>query len=256
MNLTTVKHVLIALPPTLAEQEAIAGALSDADGLIEALERLVAKKRALKQGAMQELLSVKRRLPGFTGAWDVTSFGKVAKIRNDKINTLGAPLAEYCIELDQIGQNSGLIEGFVDARDRVASKYLFQTEDVLFGRLTPYLRKFWSANRSGVCSTEVWPLIPNGAALNAQFLNHIVRTDKFVEAASAAYGTHMPRADWKVLTKYPIALPPTLQEQTAIATVLSDMDAEIAALDGKLVKARAIKQGMMHNLLTGRIRLI
>ena len=79
--------------------------------------------------------------------------------------------------------------------------------------------------------------------------------NRFIEAASEAYGTHMPRSDWNVVKNYELQLP-LIEEQTAIAAVLSDMDAEIAALETKLAKARPIKQGMMQELLTRRIRLI
>ena len=79
--------------------------------------------------------------------------------------------------------------------------------------------------------------------------------NRFIEAASEAYGTHMPRSDWNVVKNYELQLP-LIEEQTAIAAVLSDMDAEIAALETKLAKARQIKQCMMQELLTGRIRLI
>ena len=79
--------------------------------------------------------------------------------------------------------------------------------------------------------------------------------NRFIEAASEAYGTHMPRSDWNVVKNYELQLP-LIEEQTAIASVLSDMDAEIAALETKLAKARPIKQGMMQELLTKRIRLI
>jgi type I restriction enzyme S subunit len=79
--------------------------------------------------------------------------------------------------------------------------------------------------------------------------------DPFIELASSAYGTHMPRSDWSVVKNYEVALP-SIDEQAGIATILSDMDAEIAALEAKLAKARQIKQGMMHNLLTGKIRLL
>lgn len=80
MNLTTVQQIRLALPPTLAEQHAIAEALSDADALIESLEQLIAKKRAVKQGAMQELLTGKRRLPGFSGEWEVKRLGDIGII--------------------------------------------------------------------------------------------------------------------------------------------------------------------------------
>lgn len=78
---------------------------------------------------------------------------------------------------------------------------------------------------------------------------------RFIEVASTAYGTHMPRSDWHVVKNYEVSLPP-LEEQTAIAEILDEMDAEIDALETKLARARHIKQGMMQELLTGRIRLV
>ena len=243
-------------PPTRAEQEAIAEALSDADALIESLEQLLAKKRHLKQGAMQELLTGKKRLPGFSGEWVVKRLGELVAIRNEKINTLGAEVASFCIELEQVSQNTGQIDGHSDARTRRSVKYRFEQGDVLFGRLRPYLRKFWSADREGVCSTEIWPLIPAVGSLTSGFLFQTVQTDAFIEAANSSYGTHMPRSDWKALTQFQILVPRDSAEQITIAIVLSDMDAEIAALDDKHTKARALKQGMMQELLTGRIRLI
>ena len=83
----------------------------------------------------------------------------------------------------------------------------------------------------------------------------MVQAEDFVEAASTAYGTHMPRSDWSVVKNYETALP-RVDEQAAIAAVLSDMDAELAALEQRLAKTRALKRGMMQELLTGRTRLV
>ena len=256
LNQEILSKVIIPFPPTKAEQEAIAELLSDADALIELLGQLIAKKHHIKQGVMQELLSGKRRLPGFVGDWNQRTLGELAKIRNEKINTLESPAAEFCVELEHIGQGNGTLEGYSDARDRLSSKYRFQAGDVLFGRLRPYLRKYWRADRDGVCSTEIWPLIPTGSDLDAGFLSHVVQTNSFIQAASAAYGTHMPRADWKAMSELNIWIAPTTEEQSSIAKFLSDMGAEIDALEAKLVKARQIKQGMMQELLNGRIRLV
>jgi type I restriction enzyme S subunit len=126
---------------------------------------------------------------------------------------------------------------------------------VLFGKLRAYLRKYWLANCDGVCSTEIWVLVAKRALLVPEFLFQLVKMDRFIEVASSAYGTHMPRSDWKVVKNYEVPLPP-VDEQTAIATILSDMDAEIAALEAKLTKAHQLKQGMMQELLTGKTRLI
>lgn len=98
-------------------------------------------------------------------------------------------------------------------------------------------------------------LVAKPATLRPAFLVQVVKTDRFVEAASSSYGTHMPRSDWNVVRSFEVNVPP-LEEQTAIAQTLSDMDAELTALEARIAKARALKQGMAQALLTGRIRLV
>jgi type I restriction enzyme, S subunit len=91
--------------------------------------------------------------------------------------------------------------------------------------------------------------------VTTKFLFQIIKTEGFIEAASNSYGTHMPRSDWNVVKNHVLKIPP-LAEQTTIAGVLSEMDAELAALEQRREKTRALKQGMMQELLTGRVRLI
>ncbi|KAB2931509.1 MAG: hypothetical protein F9K24_12995 [Leptonema illini] len=255
MNLATVQQIRTALPPTLAEQEAIAEALSDADALIDSLEQLIAKKRLIKQGAMQELLTGKRRLPGFSGEWEVKRLGEVAQPRRERIDPRYSSPHEFCIELEHIEPGTGCLIGYTATSGESSLKSVFRSGDVLFGKLRAYLRKYWLADQGGVCSTEIWALVGNPLAVTPGFLYQLVRVDRFIEVASTAYGTHMPRSDWNVVMKYEVHLPP-VAEQTAIASVLNDMDAEIVALKERLEKARLIKQGMMQELLTGRVRLV
>ncbi|MCI0692874.1 restriction endonuclease subunit S [candidate division KSB1 bacterium] len=243
----------VPIPPK-TEQEAIAEALSDADALIEALEQLIAKKRQIKQGAMQELLTGKKRLPGFSGEWEVKRFGDIAQPRNERIDPRRTGPHEFCIELEHIGQGTGCLTGYTRAETNSSLKCVFQKGDVLFGKLRAYLRKFWMADRGGVCSTEIWVLVAKRSQVISEFLIQLVKLDQFIEVASTAYGTHMPRSDWNVVKNWEIFLP-SVEEQAAIAAILSDMDAEIAALEAKLAKVRQLKQGMMQELLTGRIRL-
>ena len=254
VNRNDLHEIAIRIPPTLAEQQAIAEALSDADALIESLEQLSAKKRHIKQGAMQELLTGKKRLPGFGGEWEVKRLGELVQLRMDRIDPRRARVQEFCIELEHLEQGTGRLVGSTATSDSSSLKSVFQSDDVLFGKLRAYLRKYWLATQSGVCSTEIWVLVAKRAALIPNFLFQVVAQDRFIDAASSAYGTHMPRSDWNVIRNYEVHLP-TIEEQTAIAAILSDMDAEIVALEAKLAKARQIKQGMMRELLTGRIRI-
>ena len=259
---TSQKHIYrrdiysLAIPfPSTIEQRAIAAALSDADALLGGLDRLIAKKRDLKQAAMQQLLTDQTRLPGFSGAWEELEFGEIASIRNAKVVASSVPSGTQCVELESIGgEGSGRLLMSTDATG-MSSKYSFKKGDVLFGRLRAYLRKYWLATFDGICSTEIWPLIARDARLCGAFLHLLVQTNEFVNAAGVSYGTHMPRSDWTVLSKLVVRLPP-LPEQTAIAAVLSDMDAELAALEARRDKTRDLKQAMMQELLTGRTRLL
>jgi type I restriction enzyme, S subunit len=229
--------------------------LSDADALIESLEQLIDKKRHLKRGAMQELLSGERRLLGFSEEWELRPFGEVARPRKERIDPRQTGIREFCIELEHIDQTTGGLIGHTTTGKDSSLKSAFYKNDVLFGKLRAYLRKYWFASREGVCSTEIWALTAEPSLLRPEFLFQLVKMDRFIEVASSAYGTHMPRSDWNVVKKHEVSLP-ALEEQLAIATILSDMDMDISALEAKLAKTRQIKQGMMQELLTGRTRLI
>ena len=248
------KALQIILPP-LPEQRAIATALSDVDGLLGGLDRLIAKKRDLKQAAMQQLLTGQTRLPGFHAEWRVKTFGEVAVPRRERIDPRRAGVHDFCIELEHIESGSGQIMGSTSTGAQSSLKSVFHPGDVLFGKLRAYLRKYWRATRHGVCSTEIWVLVPRGDGATSEFLFQIVQTEGFIDAASNSYGTHMPRSDWNAVQNYELKMPP-LPEQTAIAEVLTEMDAELAGIEQRREKTRALKQAMMQELLTGKTRLI
>ena len=247
-------NIYVPVPP-IPEQKAIAEALSDMDSLLGGLDSLIAKKRDIKQATMQQLLTGKTRLPGFSGEWEVKRLGEVASLRRNQVNPVESGVEEFCLELEHFQSGTGHILGSTTVTDRSVMKSMFFEGDVLFGRLRAYLRKYWLATRSGVCSTEVWILIGLAGAVTPRFLYQVVRTDAFIDAAGTTYGTHMPRSDWDVVKNFDFPLPP-LPEQQAIAKVLTDMDAELDALEQRRDKTRELKQAMMQELLTGRTRLV
>ena len=250
------KFMQVPMPvPPLPEQRAIATALSDVDGLLGGLDRLIAKKRDLNQAAMQQLLTGQTRLPGFHAEWRVKTFGEVAVPRRERIDPRRAGVHDFCIELEHIESGSGQIMGSTSTGAQSSLKSVFHPGDVLFGKLRAYLRKYWRATRHGVCSTEIWVLVPRGDGATSEFLFQIVQTEGFIDAASNSYGTHMPRSDWNAVQNYELKMPP-LPEQTAIAEVLTEMDAELAGIEQRREKTRALKQAMMQELLTGKTRLI
>lgn len=244
---------LAVYQPPLHEQERIGVALSDADELITKLEALIAKKAAMKRGMMQQLLTGQIRLPGFHGEWRAATFASIATPTKQRTDPKSLPSSTPLVELEHIDQGSGRLLAQSTAVDAVSLKTVFQPGDVLFGKLRAYLRKYWLADGSGVCSTEIWALRASPATRSG-YLRYLVETERFIEAASGGYGTHMPRSDWRVVRGLEFGLPPT-DEQDAIAAVLHDADRQIELLSSRLQKAKSVKHGMMQQLLTGRTRL-
>ena len=190
----------------------------------------------------------------FSGKWETKRLGDIASIRNQKVLPANVNADTPCVELDHIGSGNGQLLKSSTAEYSTASKYRFFAGDVLFGRLRSYLRKFWLADRDGICTTEIWPLMVDTEQVDSEFLHAIVQSDQFFSMASISYGTHMPRTDWGVMRNFTVMLP-QVQEQRAIAEVLSDVDGLLNALEALIVKKRAIKQATMQQLLTGKTRL-
>ncbi len=246
----------MAFPPK-AEQEAIAEALSDADALIESLDQLIAKKREIKQGTMQELLTGKRRLPGFSGEWQVkrvADFGDVI--------TGGTPRTDNG---DFWGEGFPWITptDISRARDISTSERSVTHAGLATIRVLPAntvlvtciasIGKNAILKTVGGCNQQINAVVPNCDNC-AEFLYYLFELNKpYLQANSGTTATSLiSKATFQEL----VFDVPVFSEQTAIATVLSDMDSELAALECRLAKARQIKQGMMYELLTGRIRLI
>jgi type I restriction enzyme S subunit len=269
-----VKSVLIPLPPTLAEQEKIATALSDTDSYIEKLEKLIEKKKFIKTGAMQELLTGKKRLPGFGKGkgyketevgvipedWEVKKLGDVGEIVgggtpssfnseywNGKINWFTPTeigFRKYVSSSKRKISESGLKNS--SARILPPSSLLL-TSRATIGEVAINIQE--STTNQGFQS-----IIPSKNIL-IEYLYYKVLTLKnsFMERAS---GSTFFEISPKQVKSVLIPLPPTLAEQEKIAEVLSDMDSEIEKLEGKLDKYKNIKQGMMQKLLTGAVRLV
>ena len=193
-------------------------------------------------------------LQRFSGEWETKRLGDIASIRNQKVLPANVNPNTPCVELDHIGSGDGQLLKSATAEYSTASKYRFFLGDVLFGRLRSYLRKFWLADRDGICTTEIWPLMVDPKQVDNTFLHAIVQSDQFFAMANISYGTHMPRTDWTVMRNFTVMLPP-IQEQRAIAEALSDVDGLLNALEALIAKKQAIKQAVMQQLLTGKTRL-
>lgn len=249
INQEALKRLQIAVPPSLSEQRNIADALSDMDALLGALGRLIAKKRDLKQAAMQQLLTGQTRLPSFHGEWDVRRLGDVAEI----VMGQSPSSSSY----NSIGIGLPLIQGNADIKNRKAIRRTFTTQitkrgvggDILMSVRAPVgevsRTEFDVCLGRGVCAIRY----------DNEFIYHclINLETTWVKHSKGSTFDSVNSAD---VNAFEISMPIDHPEQAAIAKVLSDMDAELSALEQRRNKTRDLKQAMMQELLTGRIRLV
>ncbi len=263
INLRDIKNVALALPPTNEEQRAIAAALSDVDALLGGLDRLLAQKRDLKQAAMQQLLTGQTRLPGFSGAWEVKPLTEIVStpitdgphltptFLNDGIPFLSVNnLVNNKLDLSSLR--------FVSRSDHeeFSKKCRPRRGDILFGKAA-------SVGQVALLDTDlelnIWSplaLIRVGHKASAQFVVYALQTrDVHRQIALLTNASSQGNIGMSDIGR--IAIPvPSLVEQAAISAVLSDMDAELAALEARRDKTRDLKQAMMQELLTGKTRLL
>jgi type I restriction enzyme S subunit len=266
LNVGDMKQLLLPLPP-IAEQRAIATALSDVDALIAGLERLITKKRDIKQAAMQQLLTGQTRLPGFSGEWISLRLGELLSFKNglNKAKEFfgeGTPIVNYMDVFGSSKLRAAHIAGRVTLTAAEIKNFDVRKGDVFFTRTSETSQEIGIASVmldepiDTVFSGFVLRGRPSDRRLHCEFSAYCFQSEAVRKQiiAKASYTTRA-LTNGRFLSDVMLNLP-SIPEQTAIAIVLSDMDAELSALDARLTKTRAIKQGMMQELLTGRTRLI
>jgi type I restriction enzyme, S subunit len=261
------KQILIPFPPTLEEQRAIAAALSDTDTLIAALDKLIDKKRHIKQAVMQQLLTGKKRLPGFSGVWITKELGKIADITK----LAGFEYSNYFNSYKDGGEiivirGTNITKNILNLSDvktipRKTSNFLQRSKlcknDLVFayvGTIGPvYLieeddKYHLGPNTSKIsCKKDISPQY-----LLIYFKSWLIKKEIAEHTSIGA----QPSLSMTKIRKFKINFPKSKPEQDSIAEILSNMDTEIQALQTKREKIKAIKQGMMQELLTGKTRLI
>lgn len=258
---------IICAVPSFDEQKRIAEALSDVDTMISSLEKLIAKKKAVKQGAMQELLTSKKRLPGFDGEWKDFTIGKMGEFysglsgKSKKDFDCGdAYYITFLNVLSNVKIDTSILAS-VDVREN-ESQNIVRKGDLFFNTSSE------TPEEVGMCAVldeELENTYLNSFcfgfrlfddAHNPLFLSYYLNSSIGRKIMSIlAQGATRYNLSKNNFAETVIKLP-TKEEQTAIASILSDMDNEIETLEQKLEKTRQIKQGMMQQLLTGKIRLV
>lgn len=250
LNLQNLRDFKIAIPSTDSEQHAIASALSDVDALLDGLDRLIAKKRDLKQAAMQQLLTGKTRLPGFSGEWEVETIEAIAECLDDvRVPLNEVQRAQMRGDIPYCGAN-----GVLD----FVNDYVINDDVILMAEDGGYFEEYetrpiayrmkgkcWINNHAHILKAN--PNCDQGFLFNSLVHKNIL---PFLASGTRA------KLNKSEMNKIEIRVPAHKEEQSAIATVLSDMDAELTALEARRDKTRELKQAMMQELLTGRIRLV
>ena len=263
LNTTLIGELRIPLPSTKSEQTAIATALSDTDALIENLEKLIAKKRNIKQGVMQELLTGKKRLAGFKGKWVTIKIGEVADIHK------GNGLSKT--KLKQAGKYGCILYGeLFTTYKRIIKNAISHTdyEEGVYSKAGDILMP-GSTTTTGIdlaiasavlkdnilLGGDINVIRPKTASINSIFLAYYITEvlkHKILELTQGITIIHLYGKDLKTLE---IAIP-EISEQDAIGKILVDIDEELSGLENQMNKYQLIKQGMMQKSLTGKIRLV
>lgn len=276
----TMQKLLLPLPK-LKEQTAIATALSDVDNLIGSLEKLIAKKEAIKTGTMQQLLTGKTRLPEFNTRedgskkgfkqtelgripedWDVVNFDELLEPTISKKPINPSTLVTF-VGMQDVTGNAQLANQTIVSYEKLKSGFTyFENGDVLLAKITPCFENGKGCHtetlktKYGFGSTEFHVLRATEYS-DSKFIYFWTTRNSFridLESTMVGSAGHR-RVPLSAVKSYQIPCPTSKSEQTAIATILSDMDAEIQSFHQRLEKIKDIKQGMMQQLLTGKVRL-
>lgn len=261
-SVDSVRREMIAgmeiLVPPIEEQAAIAQALSDIDDLIASLDALIAKKRDIKQGAMQQLLTGKRRLPGFSEEWVRRPLMEVVTLPTGQVDPRKSPFCSMLlIGPEHIEEATGRLTTPNTAAEQgaISGKYEFSQGDIIYGKINPHLRKVALAPFSGICSADLYPLRPK-EGVSGTFVSAVLLGAEFTEfARSLSARSGIPKINRAELAGFKILMPSTFAEQQAIASLIADVDLDLALMDQKIAKYRQVRGGAMQQLLTGRIRL-
>jgi type I restriction enzyme S subunit len=250
--------------PIKDEQTAIACSLSDIDALITSLEKLIAKKRNIKQGAMQGLLTGSKRLPGFSGKWDVKRFGEYGLFKGGS----GFPIKYQgqiegdipffkVSDMNNLGNEVFMTNSnnwVTGSKTKEIGAFVFPLNTVVFAKIGAaiFLERKKVLVKPSCIDNNMMGFIVDESKSDIRYIHYLFHTIKLGSLVSA---TALPSINGKQIAELVIQFP-IKEEQIAIAQVLSDMDAEIESLGRKLEKYKLIKQGMMQELLTGKTRLV
>ena len=244
-----IRNTTIHLPP-LPEQKAIANTLTAFDAHIANLSELIEKKKAIRDGALEDLVSGKMRVNNNPLEWQSLELDKIAYYSKERSTTV----QRFYVSTENMRQEFSGIDSYDSTK--LIQGISFSKGDILIANIRPYLKKIWYAEFEGACSADVLVLRCT-ENFDSKFLYYLIANDHYINyvMAGGIKGIKMPRGDKKYIMQYPILVPQDKKKQEKIAQMLTEMDNEITALEAERDKMISIREGAMDDLLTGRIRL-
>lgn len=259
----SIKSIEITVPE-YAEQVKIAEALSDIDTLIVNLEKLIAKKKAIKQGAMQKLLTGKRRLPGFDSEWKTVQIGTFTSVFSGGTPSTANPLY-WGGNIPWMSSGELNMKIVREVRGRITATGMENSSTRMIPAFCVLIGLAGQGKTRGTAAFNTFPLctnqsiaaiFPNESQFDSKFLYFYMDTQYTELRELSAGGGGRGGLTKKLIEDFYVTIPSDIKEQVSIAEILTDIDDEIENLEKELYKTTAIKQGMMSELLTGHIRLI
>lgn len=239
------KRLELPVPP-IPQQRKVVDIMNTWKAAIASSHALIEAKKRFRRELLRTLLRQKG------GQSRQLEFSSIAERQRDKFDPTTSSKDIRCIELEHISAGDGRLLGSTSSKNQDSLKNSFRKGDVLFGKLRPYLRKFYLADSDGVCSSEIWVLRANAHICEPNFLFYLVQSDEFIRAANVTSGSKMPRADWEVVSELPVILPP-LAKQRQIASILRSSDREIELLIARLHRIEKQRQGLLQALLQSKV---
>ena len=230
--------------PTSNEQKRIADFLQKIDERIAVQEKLLASLKKYKRGLLRAIFT-REVLLSNSATWERRKFREIASQRRAKYTPSRAD-SRVCVELEHIEQQTGRLINHVDSAEQSSTKSVFKKGDVLFGKLRPYLRKYCLPQFDGVCSSEIWVLVPETCVVSG-YLFYLVQSDEFLAAANISSGTKMPRAEWSKVSNEDYFIPP-ISEQKRIARMLSVVDHRIITASEMLSTLERMRKSFLQQV--------
>ena len=244
-----VSKTYFSIPPDIAEQQKIGAFFRDIDNTITLHQRKLESMKLLKKSLLQKMFPKSGetvpevRFPGFTDAWEQRKFEDIAKRRSDStISSNSLP----CVEYEDVISEQGTLNKDISQKELAKTGIEFESGDVLFGKLRPYLKNWLLPDFNGVAVGDWWVLKP--VSTDGNFLYRLIQTSEFMSVANVSSGSKMPRSDWALVSKTYFSIPPDIAEQQKIGAFFRDIDNTITLHQRKVEILHKLKKSLLQQM--------